>query len=281
MMRRALGAAILAAFAAFAAASAAAAPAGPRPPFRTMPTPGVRHYLYEVAQTINGTTHKGYRTEFDLEAKGGALVAIVRATAELDNGTWKTVVPDPVCRKAMNGTETTLARVRLYPIDPKETQKLGASFLAECAPPAIFFPLTDILNVMIIPIPGPFRASELRKVGETLSYPGFDASYDRAGEHLEEAAHGGEMRLAALDPRRAVLDWRPLPADLTLVEKAMQTPTTLQGSEHFAFRVEIDRRTGAIERAATTYDDLDLKIVGAPDNVPHVRISRSVTIERQ
>lgn len=261
-------------------ATAAAPPASP-PVYRLMPVPGIHHYVYEVIQTINGTTRKGYRTQFDLEAKGKALFAVVRATAELDKDGWKPVVPDADCRKAMNGTETSLARVQLYPLAAGAAHDLGASFLSTCAPPAVFFPLTDILNVMVIPIPGPFRASELRTLGETLSYPGFDAAYDRAGEHLQESAHGGEMRLVALEPRRATLDWRPLPADLTLVEKAMQPPTTMQGTEHFAFRLEIDRPTGVLERASTTYDDLDLKIVGAPETVPHMRIQRTVTIQRQ
>ena len=262
-------------------AATAAAPPASSPVYRTTPAPGVRHYLYQVIQTINGTTRKGYRTEFDVEAKDKAVFAIVRATAELEGNGWKPVTPGADCREAMHGTNNSLARVQLYPLAPGAAHDLGASFLAACAPPAVFFPLTDILNVMVIPIPGPFRASELRTAGEVLSYRGFDASYDRAGEHLQESTHGGEMRLVALEPRRATLDWRPLPADLTLVEKAMQPPTTLQGTEHYAFRVEIDRSTGFIERATTTFDDLDLKVVGAPETVPHVHISRTVTIQRQ
>ena len=67
-MMRLFCAAILA-----ACAAAAPAPAAPQPVFRTMPTAGVRHYLYEVIQTINGTTRRGYRTEFDLESDGAAL----------------------------------------------------------------------------------------------------------------------------------------------------------------------------------------------------------------
>jgi hypothetical protein len=277
MMKRGFCATILA----LLAATAAAAPAGSKPAFRTMPTPGARHYLYEVIQTINGTTRKGYRTEFDLEAKGGALFATVRATAELDQGRWKPVVPDAGCRKAMNGDGTSLARVQLYPLEGTAAHDLGASFLAVCAPPAVFFPLTDILNVVVIPVPGPFGANELREVGDTRSFPGFNAAFDRAGESIEETSHGGTLRLAALDAKRAVIDWRPELADITTVERAMQPPLSLKGTEHWAFRVEIDRGSGTIERAATTYDDLDLKIVGAPASVPHVRIQRSVTIERQ
>jgi hypothetical protein len=275
-MKRKICTAILA----LLATTAAAAPDS-RPVYRTVPAPGVRHYLYEVVQTINGTTRKGYRTEFDLETKGNALFAVVRATAELDKDGWKPIVPDADCRKAMNGGETSLARVQLYPMDSRTAHDLGPGFLALCAPPAVFFPLTDILNVVVIPLPGLFRANALREAGDSRAFPGFDAAYDRAGERIQETAHGGEVRLAALDPHMAIIDWRPLPADLTLVEQNMKPPMTLQGTEKWAFRVGIDRRTGLIERASTTYDDLDMKIVGAPEAVPHVRISRSVTIEKQ
>jgi hypothetical protein len=260
---------------------ATGAAAAPHSTYRTVPAPGVRHYLYRVDQTINGSTHKGYRTEFDLETRGGAVFADIRSTAELENGAWKPVVPDRDCRKELNGGRSSLARLQLYPVDPAKAHDLGASFLALCAPPAIFFPLTDILNVVVIPLGTPFRANELRKVGDKRSFSGFEAGYDRAGEQLRETSHGGETRLVALDSHAATLEWRPLPADLTLVEKATNPPTTMQGSEHFAFRMDVERQTGAIERAATIFDDLDLKIVGGPDNIGHVRISRRVTIERR
>ncbi|MFL6727687.1 MAG: hypothetical protein ACJ8FS_14405 [Sphingomicrobium sp.] len=273
-MKEKICAALLVAFVSTAAGQ-------PKPVYRTAPTPGVRHYVYQVDQTINGTIHKGYRSDFDLETKSGAVFADIRSTAELVNGAWKPVVPDPGCRKELNGGPASLARLQLYPIDPAKAHDLGASFLALCAPPAVFFPLTDILNVVVIPLGTPFGASKLRKVGDKISFQGFDAGYDRAGEELLEKAHGGETRLVALDFPRATLEWRPLPAELTLVEKTMNPPTTMQGSEHFAFRLDIERKTGAIERATTIFDDLDLKIVGAPDNVPHVRISRTVTIERR
>jgi hypothetical protein len=250
------------------------------PVYRTMPTPGVRHYNYEVIQTINDTTKKGYRTQFDLESKGNSLFAIVRATSELNNGVWKPGVPDAACREALNGSSDSLARVQLYPLDAGAAHDLGSSFLDLCAPPAIFFPLTDILNVMVIPIPGPFRAHELRKVGDVLPFPGFEAAYDRAGEQIRETTAGGKVRLASLDRRKAVIEWLPDQADLELVERGMQPPMESQGTEHFAFQIEVDRRSGAIERASTTYDNLDLKIVGVPDNAAHIRISRAVTITR-
>lgn len=265
----------------FASFTLGAAAPESKPIYRTFPVAGLQHYRYQVIQTINGNTQKGYRTEFDLEAKGGMLFAVVRSTSDLENGVWKAVVPDAACRKAMKGSQNTLARAQLYPTNPNADQELGAGFLDRCAPPAVFFPLTDILNVAVLPMPRTFRASELHSPGDSVTFPGFEAEYDRAGERLKETAQGGEMRLALLDQHRATLEWRPLPAKLMLVERAMVPPMTMDGTEHWAFRVEVDRRSGMIERASTLYDDLDLKIGGAPDNVRHMRIARNVTIERE
>jgi hypothetical protein len=264
-----------------AGVGAAAALAAQQPLFRTMPTPGVRHYVYQVLQTINGTTQKGYRSEFDLVVTDGAVFADVHNSAELDHGAWKSVVPDQACRAEMNGTDTRLARVKLYPLEASAMRDLGSSFLATCAPGAVFFPLTDILNVVIIPLSSQFRASELRNVGESLPFPSFTAAFDRAGEAIRESSPGGETRLAALNRRRAILDWLPRSADLTTIEHSMHPTLTLQGTEQWAFRVEVDRRTGVIERAATTQDEINLTIVGAPQQVAPVRISRVVTIERR
>jgi hypothetical protein len=248
------------------------------PVFRNPPAPGLHRYVYQVTETVVGGPVHGYRTEFDLETSGGATYAIVRTSAVFD-GAWKPVEPDAECRAAMHGDSTRLARVKLSPLAPETAKTLGDSFLATCAPPGVFFPLTDILNVAIIPTSERFRAAELRTAGQSLSYPGFDAAFDRSGVAIRETSSGGEISLASLDALRAVLDWKPAPADLDLAEGAEKTRVTLKGTEHFAFRVEVDRKTGAILRAATSYDDLDMKIVGAPDSVAHVKISRKVTIE--
>jgi hypothetical protein len=76
-----------------------------------------------------------------------------------------------------------------------------------------------------------------------------------------------------------VIDWKPAAADLEILEEANKPPVRLKGTEHFAFRVEVDRRTGAIARAIASYDNLDMKIVGAPDSVPNLKITRAVSIE--
>jgi hypothetical protein len=256
----------------------AAAPA-PQPVYRVKPVPGVHHYLYEVIETVNGARHGGWRTEFDLVSANGAIDAVVRNSSQFTAKGWEPIAADAACRTAMHGGTDILARVRLWPPPAGSTSKLDASFLDTCAPAGVFFPLTDILNVAVIPSSSSFHAQDLHEVGQSERYPGFEAAYDRAGEAIKEVSHGGEVRLAALDPHRAVIDWRPDLADLELTEGAQKPPMTLKGTEHWAFRLELDRASGAILRAQTTYDDLDLAIVGAPPNVPRVKISRSVLIE--
>jgi len=257
------------------AAMLAASASGPI--YRHNPSAGLRSYRYQATETVLGGPARGYRTDFDLEYSGGAICALVRKSSVLD-GIWKPVEPDPSCRAAMHGGKTILARVKLSPLSPDAGKTLGASFLPMCAPPGIFFPLTDILNVVIVPSPH-FRATELRKVGQSLSYKSFDAAFDRSGIALKETSPGGEIELAAIDARRAVIEWKPALAELELVEHSRTSAVTLRGTEQFAFRVEINRHTGAIERARTINDDLDLKIVGAADTNPHVRITRTVTID--
>ncbi len=56
----------------------------------------------------------------------------------------------------------------------------------------------------------------------------------------------------------------------------------LRGVECYAFSVEIDTISGALRRAATMADALDLavEVPGLPaDKAPHVAVTREVTIE--
>jgi len=248
---------------------------GAGPIYRQTPAPSVRGYVYESTETVPGRPGHGYRTEFDLQNSGGTVYAIVRKSMVLD-GSWKAVEPDDACRAAMHGDESSLARVKLSPLSAEAARTLGDSFLATCAPPGVFFPLTDILNVVLIPT-AHFRATELRTVGQSLRYPGFAAAFDR-GVAIKETSPGGEISLTSLDHRYAVLDWKPDLAHLEIVEKASKPPVTLVGTEHFAFRVVVDRKTGLLERAAASFDELDMKVVDAPDSVPHVHITRTVEI---
>ena len=245
--------------------------------YRQTPAPGLRRYSYEATETVAGGRLHGYHLDFDLQNSGREIYAIIRKSYVLD-GSWKAVEPDAACRAAMHGDNASLARVKLSPLSSQASKTLGESFLSICAPAAIFFPLTDILNVVLIPS-SRFRATELSKVGQSLSYAAFRAAFDRTGVAIKETSPGGEIVLASLDDARAVLDWNPRLADLQLVNKASVPPLALNGTEHFGFRVAVDRKSGMIESAETIYDDLDMEIAGAPETVPHVRITRAVRIE--
>ena len=91
------------------------------------------------------------------------------------------------------------------------------------------------------------------------------------------------MSLVSVQNGRVTMDWSPEPAELVLQEPGPQGEAiNLQGTEHFAFRLEIAARTGALLRARTTYDDLKLIVVlpGVPEaQSPHEAISRTVTID--
>jgi hypothetical protein len=248
------------------------------PPFRQAATPGTRHYFYTVLHTTNGAMEQGYRVGFDLVSDAdGSVDAIVLSSESLAGGRWTQTIVDPACRTAMRGTADSLARVRLWPLAQGAAARLGSDFLDTCAPPAIFFPLTDILNAVIVPLSPTFGAAALRRQGQSEHYPGFTAAYDRAGESLHEVVDGGELRLATLDRRQAVIDWMPQIATLDLVERSGASPVTLHGTEHWSFRIVLDRRTGAILDAHTLYDNLDLAVLGVP-GAPRVAISRMVTI---
>src|SRR5438309_581957 len=171
-------------------------------PYRQVPASSVHHYIYQATETVVGGPVHGYRTEFDLEYARDAIYAIIRKASVLD-GSLKPVELDAACRAAMHGNETRLARVKLSPLSPEAAKTLGDSFLAKCAPAGIFFPLTDILNVVLIPGPH-FNATGLKTVGQSLPFPGFDAAFDRAGIAIKETAPGGEVSLASVDRDRAV-----------------------------------------------------------------------------
>ena len=256
----------------------ALAAAQPGAVFPAQPKAGTRHYLYQATETVGDHQSGGYRTEFDLETSAGATYAVIRKSSVYD-GAWKPVEPDAKCRAAMHGDSNSLARVKLSPMDSETAKSLGEGFLPMCAPPGVFFPLTDILNVAIIPTSGRFHAADLRTVGQSLSYSGFDAAFDRSGIGFKESSPGGAIKLSMLDKHRAVLDWQPATADLELIERAHQPPVHLKGTESFAFRVDVDRKTGFINRAAAMFDNLDMKVIGAPDTFPHLHITRTVTID--
>jgi hypothetical protein len=261
-----------------------AAVASAQPPWRAPPFPGLRAYRYEVIESFNGRVETGYRVDFDLDTSGGGTIdALVRSADESQDGkTWTAVAVGEACRLAMHAPPGGLARVRLWPVADNADGGLGASFLDTCAPSAVFLPLTDIVNVVIIPVSSKFGAAKLRRVGDSASYDGFTAGFDRAGQRLRETSPGGQISLVSQENGRTTLDWAPSLADLSLQEPGPRGRSIdLRGKEHFAFRVEIDTRSGALVSAHTTYDDLDLAmhIADVPaDKLPRQAITRAVDI---
>jgi len=135
----------------------------------------------------------------------------------------------------------------------------------------------------VIPVASKFHAADLRRVSDEARYEAFTGAFDRGQDHMKEVANGGTVKLMSLDRGQGVIDWAPELADLTLAEHGPQgQPIGLQGTEHWAFRLTLDRRSGALVRAQTTYDDLDLAMTMAgapPGGLPRLKIARVVTIE--
>jgi hypothetical protein len=179
----------------------------------------------------------------------------------------------------MQAPAGTLAKVRLWP-PPAGDDPLGSAFLNTCAPGEIFFPLTDIMNVAIIPLAPQFGVRDLRRVGKTADWPGFAARFERYGRRLEERAPGGKSVLVSRTPGAEVVDWLPEPATLK-VDEGGAAPRHFEGVERWAFRVTFDPGTGMLRSATATSDDIDMavQIPGAsPAAAPHVSITRRVSI---
>jgi hypothetical protein len=268
----------LAAVAALALGVATAAPAA-------TPTPGARAYRYQVVTRSAGQVQSGYRMDFDLRTgRSGAIDAIVRSAEQTSDGAaWIPVAVSEACRAAMHAPDGGLAQARLWPGERDPARALGPGFLDLCAPDAVFLPLTDILNVAILRVSPQYGVTGLKHAGDRARYGGFTAAFDRGAMAMREVSSGGTASLMARDKDRLVIDWAPDLADLNLQQrKPPGAPTVLQGTEHFAFRVEVDARSGALLRAKSTYDDLDLSVSGPgiPAGKPlHLKMSREVVIE--
>jgi len=252
--------------------------------FRTGATEGVRHYTYLSTESAPGRPDRSYRVDFDLSTgTDGSVTAVLVKAQSAVGDTWSAPVVDKACTEALHGRGRVAARVTLSPLSP-EAAKLGEEFMAMCAPAAYFFPITDILNVSLIQTAPRFHLADLKAVGASTRFDGFDTKFERLGIAIAASSPGGEIKLDDLTPKSLVVDWTPDPMAIEIVNhKTDTTPeVTLKGVERYAFRVEIDPASGALKHAATIADDLDLvvSIPGVPsDKVPRMAISRKVSIE--
>jgi len=259
---------------ALALAAGAAAAQTPRPTI----------YRYEASESLNGTIQSAYRVDFELarDRRGGLEAIVLRAEAADHGGEFKPVTASETCRAAMHAPPGGLARVRLWPTAGDPAEPLGAAFLDLCAPDGVFFPLTDIVNVALIPISPRFEVRRLRRVGQTARFPAFTARFGRNGRQFEEVVAGGEVALVARAPGRDTVEWRPDAARLTIREPTPQGEMLLLGAEHWAFRVGFDPRSRLLASARAIYDDIDMtaQVPGLPaDKAPRLKITRQVTIE--
>lgn len=254
-------------------------------PFKTAAGPGTRHYRYASVERNPGQPDGRYRVDFDLvtDSKGGITAVILKA--EQGRGeTWTTPKVTAECKAALHGDDHALARITLAPLSPEAADSLGEPFMAMCAPASYFFPMTDILNVVLIQSSPVFRINDLADVGDGVRFDGFKTKLDRLGSAIAASSPGGTITLAALDQQVATVDWAPDPMQIAIkVHASGNVPEmAMTGIERYAFRSEIDRRTGALRRAKTTSDNLDLVVAMPnvpPDKAPHLAISRDVAIE--
>jgi hypothetical protein len=240
-----------------------------------------RAYRYEAEEAPNIGTKSAHRIDFALErGRDGALDAVVLAGATQEGGgDWKPMAPGEDCRRAMRAPPGALAKVRIWPASGGD-DPLGAGFLDACAPPDLFYSLTDVVNVAIIPIAPQFRAAGLRKPGQSRRWPGFKAHFARYGRSFDETVTGGETALVSRAAGEAVVDWKPDQAQLE-IDQAGPPQARLQGAERWAFRVRFDPRSRMLRSAEATTDEIELNVhvpPDKPDPVARVVVKRRVAI---
>lgn len=249
------------------------------------PQPGVAHYVYTEKEVTPGQPDSGYRVAFDFDTKAGPAITAIVTSAEVRSGaSYKPATIDPACRTALKAGPGEIARIKVYPLS-KEESAMGAAFMATCAPEALFFPLTDIVNVALIVASPQFGADKLKAVGDSRRFGAFSTTIDRPDNAFTASSPGGTTSLTALTPARATLDWEADPMAIVVIHRTPGTPEVkLSGTERFGFRVDVDRRTGALLRAATPSDALDVTVSmpGLPPGVtPRMTVTRDVLIERR
>ncbi|MEZ0243903.1 MAG: hypothetical protein ACAH11_11045, partial [Sphingomonas sp.] len=211
------------------------------------------------------------------DGKGG-LIAIVIGAFDTDSGKPVPASISEKCRAELHGQPGELARVTLSPRPAVAVERLDASFMAECAPAELFFPITDVLNISRAQMfPG---LSGLKRPGDRVQAPGFATWLDRSGASVDESSPGAAIRFVALTPDRATIDWLPKPMAVTVTTHggAGNSDSVLSGFEDIGYRLEIDPRTGVLLSAVTTHDRIDLTL-SLPDGrkVP-LNLTRDVVI---
>lgn len=249
---------------------------------RLAPRAGRASYSYLASERAAGQPETGYRMEFDLETgPDGSVWAVVHRAEQRAAGAWTRPKVEPGCAAALGGKPGELARVRLAPLSRAAAATLGDDFMHRCAPAALFFPMTDILNLVLIQTAPEFGIARLKRVGDRVRFGRFETRFDRLDLALALSAPGGVTALDAVDGRHVTVDWTPEPMELAMTRRVERSRIALKGVESLAFRLRIDGRTGQLLRASTLHDRLDLRIrIPGSQASPRVSVERQVTVER-
>jgi hypothetical protein len=167
------------------------------PPFEATATSGTRHYRYTSVERRQGQPDARYRVDFDLvtDTKGG-VTAVIRKAEAARGETWTTPTVTAECKTALHGGDDAPARITLAPLSAEAADSLGESLMSMCAPAAYFFPMTDILNVVLIQTSPVFRIDELTAVGKGVRFGGFKTKLDRLTRRSQRHRPVGPPRLS-------------------------------------------------------------------------------------
>jgi hypothetical protein len=241
---------------------AIATPAQAQTAIRWAPEAGTRPYRYETVTQVPNAPGNAYRLDYDLVSDGkGGLIAVVIGAWHRDSAPeWSDAEIDDACRAKLHAQGKELARITLSPLAPGVADALGASFMDECAPADIFFPITDLLKVVMVQVSPGFGAHTLAKPGDSSRFPGYASKFERLDTAVDIQSTGGTLTLTALVPGRATIDMTSDPVKLTLIHRRAYSgaDVTLTGTERLTFRIEIDPATGWLLKAGSTEDAMDV-----------------------
>jgi len=159
------------------------------------------------------------------------------------------------CVREFGGRGGTIGSIELTEgLDP-------ARLVPQCVPEGLFGATTDLVSILLVHHKF-FGITALKVAGDSSRFPSFNSEWSRnePAVHARVAAPGGAIRLATLEPGRAIIEWRPDPMEVTIVRRvAPSMAVVLRGQERFGLEVTVDPRTGALVGARSTEDRLDLQ----------------------
>ena len=179
------------------------------------------------------------------------------------------VAIDSTCRRLAGADGGEFARISITPPAPIDR------LLPVCMPEDLFGAATDLLAIFMIQQQPRFRARELTGPGASLPFPGYEATWTRPPAVIMAriTSDSGRITVESVDANLARIHWNSSPMTVRILRDI--TPGTralLYGTEWFAIRLDVDRRSGELQRATTTVDSLSLAMFSpfSGDRIPDV-----------